>query len=208
MCALVEFLSLGGSLSTLLIPVFEFTDCIVTVMCISSESTGNCSVQYGQDPSYQDLSLPIQSPLNSTFPLPLLESNTVYYYLATVTINPTFTVQLPGTFMTGQCEICQYKVEEVKLTFALLVAARLTGADQGLLAVGIVLFLLSIVIAIILTVLEITKQGKYIILTVQHINTVFRLLVVLDPVGGRDCPDSGVCGSVDCSMCTCHTTRK
>ncbi len=87
--------------------MFEFSDCIITVMCNSSESSGSCSIQYGQDPSYQDLSSSIQTPLNSTFPLPLLEPNIVYYYLATVTINSTFTVQLPGTFMTGQCERVQ-----------------------------------------------------------------------------------------------------
>ncbi len=44
---------------------------------------------------------------------------------------------------------------------AISVAARLTGANQGLLAVGVLLFFVAIAIAVTLTVLQTTKRGKY-----------------------------------------------
>ncbi len=96
-------LYIDGSLSTLLTPVFEFNDCLITVVC-NRLRDGSCSIQYGQDSSYQDLSPPIQSPLNSPITLPLLEPNTIYYSLATVTINTSFIFQVTGSFSTGPCE--------------------------------------------------------------------------------------------------------
>ena len=48
----------------------------------------------------QDLSLPIQGPLNSPFTLPLMDENTLYYYL----LNNTFGIQFRGNFTTGECD--------------------------------------------------------------------------------------------------------
>ncbi len=84
--------------------MFIFTDCYVSVTCVYPESNGSCCIQYGQDPSYQDLSPPIQSLLNSSTTLPLLEPNTVYYSLAAVTINSSLIFQLQRNFTVGECE--------------------------------------------------------------------------------------------------------
>ncbi len=69
------------------------------VLCSSPLDEGECYVQYG--PSSQDLGPPIQGPLNSSFPLPLMEASTTYYYQ--VTINSTLNIQFKGTFTTGEC---------------------------------------------------------------------------------------------------------
>ncbi len=44
---------------------------------------------------------------------------------------------------------------------ALSVAARLTGANHGLLAVGVLVFSVAIAIAVTLTVLEAVKRSKH-----------------------------------------------
>ena len=82
--------------------------CSTFVHCSLPEGfNGSCSIEYGQDPSYRDLSPPIQTPINSTTTLPLLEPSTMYYSLITVTINSTLPIQISGTFNSGSCE-CLY----------------------------------------------------------------------------------------------------
>ena len=78
-----------------------FDNCMISLICTYQSSEGQCFIQYGQDPSYQDLSLPIQGPLNSPFTLPLMDENTFYHYL----VNNTFGILFTGNFTTGECEI-------------------------------------------------------------------------------------------------------
>ena len=82
---------------------FTFESCTSSVFCFSLLDEGECVIQYGQDPSYQDLGPPIQGPLDSSFPLPLMEATTTYYYQ--VTINSSLIIQLRGNFTTGECEL-------------------------------------------------------------------------------------------------------
>ena len=78
-----------------------FDNCMTTLLCSYPSSEGQCFIQYGQDPSYQDLNFTFQGPLNSRFTLPLLDENTLYYYL----LNNTFGIQFTGNFTTGECEL-------------------------------------------------------------------------------------------------------
>ena len=81
-----------------------FANCFVSVNCMSPESSGSCSIEYSQDPSYQDLSPLFQTPLNSPISLPFMTPST-YYYLVTVTINSSLTFQIRGNFRNGGCEL-------------------------------------------------------------------------------------------------------
>ena len=96
---------IDGSISDMLTPTFNYTNCFTDATCVSSESDGNCSIEYGQDPSYQDLSPPIQTPLNCLITLPLLEPNTIYYYQVTIIINSSRTFQLRGSFVNRECKL-------------------------------------------------------------------------------------------------------
>ena len=78
-----------------------FDNCMTTLLCSYLLSEGLCFIQYGQDPSHQDLNPPIQGPLNSPFTLPLMDENALYYYL----LNSTFGIQFTGNFTTGECEL-------------------------------------------------------------------------------------------------------
>ena len=78
----------------------SFDNCMTTLICFYLLSEGQCFIQYGQDPSYQDISPPIKGPLNSPFTLPLINENTFYYYR----VNSTFDIQFTGNFTTGECE--------------------------------------------------------------------------------------------------------
>ncbi len=66
------------------------------VLCSSPLDEGECYM-----PSSQDLGPPIHGPLNSSFPIPLMEASTTYYYQ--VTINSTLNIQFKGTFTIGEC---------------------------------------------------------------------------------------------------------
>ena len=81
-----------------------FDNCMTSVLCSYPLSEGYCYIHYGQDPSHQDVSPPIQGPLNSPFTLPLMDENTFYYYL----VNNTFGIQLIGNFTTGECKLVCY----------------------------------------------------------------------------------------------------
>ena len=78
---------------------FVFDNCMITLLCSSPYIEGECSIQYGKDPSYQDLNPPIVGPINSSFTLHLLDEKTIYYYKVN---NNGF--QSMGNFTTGKCE--------------------------------------------------------------------------------------------------------
>ncbi len=92
-----------GSLPSTYNLASSFESCSSSVFCSSLLDEGGCVIRYGQDPSYQDLGPPIQGPLNSSFPLPLMEVTTTYYYQ--VTINSSLIIQLRGNLTTGECEL-------------------------------------------------------------------------------------------------------
>ncbi len=98
-------LSIDGSVEPIFSHVLTSEDCVTTVRCSTTLSEiGNCTVQYGQDPSIKNFSLSIRRALNSPTTLPL-EPNTVYYYLATVTINSSLTFQITGEYDNRQRKV-------------------------------------------------------------------------------------------------------
>ena len=83
---------------------FASSNCLTVLTCAYPESDGNCSIEYGQDPSHQDLNPPLQTSLNSPITLPVLESSQEYYYQITANISPTLRFLLRGSFRTESCE--------------------------------------------------------------------------------------------------------
>ena len=79
----------------------SFSNCETSVLC-SYNSMVNCTVQFTQNPDYQDLSEGTLGRLNSPFLLPLMKPTTTFYYQATVTFNST-TIQIRRSFTTGEC---------------------------------------------------------------------------------------------------------
>ena len=60
-----------------------------------------CSVQYTTDATYRGLSTAVLAPLNTTFQLPLLNSDSTFYFVFTVPITSTFLVKEQVDFTTG-----------------------------------------------------------------------------------------------------------
>ena len=87
------FPNTANSISNLMNLSINFLNCFTFINCVSPKSTGNCSIQYGLDPSYQDLSPPVQTSLNTPITLPFMTPST-YYYLLTVIINSSLPFQI------------------------------------------------------------------------------------------------------------------
>lgn len=89
--------------------VLGFARCHVLILCNSStDDEGECAIQYGLDPSYQDLGPPINDSLNSKFSLPFIEPNTLFYYYINATINSSnIIIQFEGNFTTGESKFDQ-----------------------------------------------------------------------------------------------------
>ena len=61
---------------------------VTTAICSSTLSEmGNCSIQFGQHPFYQDLGPPINGSLNSSLALPLMGNCVLYYLRITFTLD-------------------------------------------------------------------------------------------------------------------------
>ena len=73
-----------------------FKDCMTTFSCFAAQREGNCTIQYGQDSSYQNFNPPIIISLNDSATLPLMQSSTLYYVNIT-----SLNVSLIGNFTTG-----------------------------------------------------------------------------------------------------------
>ena len=72
-------------------------------MCsTNTERIGNCTVQYGKDPFYQNLSAPVIGPVNLLFPIVDIETSTTYYHKASVMINSSLKIIIKSvdTFIT------------------------------------------------------------------------------------------------------------
>ena len=72
-------------------------------MCsTNTESIGNCTVQYGKDPFYQNQSAPVIVPVNSLFPIVDIETTVTYYHQASVIINSSLEIIIKSvdTFTT------------------------------------------------------------------------------------------------------------
>ena len=93
-----------GSIEFLYDHLLTFEDCVTTAFCSTTLSEmGNCTIQYCRDPSYQELGPPMSGPLNSSFPLPLMESSTLYYIQITFMLNSeAFILQRNYTSENGQ----------------------------------------------------------------------------------------------------------
>ena len=62
-------------------------------MCsTNTERTGNCTVQYGIDPFYQNLSAPVIGPVNSLLTIVDIETTITYYHQASVIINSSLEI--------------------------------------------------------------------------------------------------------------------
>ena len=62
-------------------------------MCsTNTERIGNCTVQYGKDSVYQNLSAPVIGPVNSLFPIVDVETTVTYYHQASVIINSSLEI--------------------------------------------------------------------------------------------------------------------
>ncbi len=91
-----------ASIGSLFSHSLTFEDCVTVVNCSTTLSEmGNCTIQYGRDPSYQDLGPPISGSLNSSFPLPLMESSTLYYIQITFMMNSELVIFLRRNYKTG-----------------------------------------------------------------------------------------------------------
>ncbi len=154
---IIIIIFIDGSLpSTYNLP-FTFDSCTSSVFCSSLLDEGGCVIRYGQDPSYQDLGPPIQAPLNFSFPLPLMEATTTYYYQ--VTIKSSLIIQLRGNLTTGECELgYDWCCHEVIILFCFIVDVRLTTTNQVLLVVGVILWSVAFIVGIIIKV--ITRKGE------------------------------------------------
>ena len=72
-------------------------------MCsTNTESIGNCTVQYGKDPFYQNLSASVIGPVNFLFPIVDIENTITYYHQASVMINSSLEIIIKSvdTFTT------------------------------------------------------------------------------------------------------------
>ena len=106
-CNIIIIIQLvDGSLPSTFNLTITFESCTSLVFWSSLLDEGGCAIRYGQDLSYQDLGSPIQGPLDSSFPLPLMKATTTYYYQ--VTISSSLIIQLRGNFTTGVdvCGVC------------------------------------------------------------------------------------------------------
>ena len=82
--------------------------CSSYALCSSHlDYPGGCTVQYGTDPSYDDLSLPIKGPINSVFLLPVMEGRTVYYHQTTITVDSESVAKIivRSVHRTGYCDL-------------------------------------------------------------------------------------------------------
>ena len=72
--------------------------CATTASCFSTQSeTGNCTIEYGQDPFFQNFSNSISDPLNSSLDL---ETSTLYYLQIKFMLNSD-SVILRRNYTTG-----------------------------------------------------------------------------------------------------------
>ncbi len=155
----LRYIITDGSLPSTYDLPFTFESCTSSVFCSSLLDEGGCVIRYSQDPSYQDLGPPIQGPLNSSFPLPLMEATTTYYYQ--VTFNSSLIIQLRGNLTTGECELgYDWCCHEVISLFYFIVDVRLTTTNQVLLVVGVILWSVASIVGIILIVVKVKTSRK------------------------------------------------
>ena len=74
----------------------------VYAFCNSSiKDISTCSIQFGKNPWYQNLSSPVIGPMNRIFPLPIVETTSnIYYYQVAVLINSTLMIIVRSYYLS------------------------------------------------------------------------------------------------------------
>lgn len=83
----LKFSDVDDSIENIFSYSLNFNNCITTISCFSFGGSGNCTVQYSQLEANIDSSVSITGSLNSSFPLPLMESATLYYLKISFTLD-------------------------------------------------------------------------------------------------------------------------
>lgn len=81
------------------------SSCMVLGLCSFQLDLNECSLYYGTDPAFSDLSLPIHGPINYPFILPPLKEFTTYYYTVSVLVESSLHVTTHGIYVTEDCDI-------------------------------------------------------------------------------------------------------
>ena len=138
------------STQTLFSHSFMFENCVTVVNCYTTlRVMGNCTIQYGQDPSYQDFDPPISGPLNSSIPLPLMESSTLYYVQITFMLNSQPFI-LSTNYTTRNGMSCRIMALPTLLCSVLLIGAKhLIPVNIVLMTIGLMFWIAATLIAVI-----------------------------------------------------------
>ncbi len=151
-------IGLDGSIESLYNIPITSVDCVTTASCFTTlNETGNCTIQYGLNSSYQDLVPPIIAPLNTSFNLPLIESSTLYY-VQIIYMLESENITVRRTYTTGN-GMTVYLLKYYSLTCCHVIVAvsRLTVVNLLLIVIGLVVCVVAIVL--ILIGIRILKKG-------------------------------------------------
>lgn len=81
---------------------FSVENCTVLILCsfnnISESADEDCLIQFSEDATYENLSPPVQVPINTLSVLFDLSNNKIFYYQVTVTANSSNSLQQRGNF--------------------------------------------------------------------------------------------------------------
>ena len=80
---------------------FSSKGCVTSVLCSYPMREGDWFFQYGHNSSYQDLSSPLSTSLNSPLQITVSDSATIHYYQVTIDTSS----QVRGNFTSGEGEL-------------------------------------------------------------------------------------------------------
>ena len=141
-------------------------------MCsTNTESIGNCTVQYGKDPFYQNLSASVIGPVNFLFPIVDIENTITYYHQASVMINSSLEIIIKSvdTFTTedDQKTASSMTPSMASTSHSPLFPMNsspggiiLTFYQLGLITFAVIILILALGTTIIIIVLLIIQKGN------------------------------------------------
>ena len=89
----------------------------VFALCSTNlESVEECSIQYGRDPNYQNLSSPIRGPVNSRFPIDD-EQEDVHHHQTTMRVNSFLEIIIRSTFVYSSSSITDENIMKTTANF-------------------------------------------------------------------------------------------